>query len=192
MPNIPIFIEKHDVELILKWLKEDSDIAIISNCSFGEGKDRVWKWKASQPPKNLNDGYYQIWHIPSGKIFVEGVKRNDPDWVEVNNPFEEYEAYPYNNNREIQNLGNMPQFFEFEVRVKDSQNSDMVGLSNFSWIGSRYQKAPDSAKKWWSKLRRFITNNSTKINGNGINSDDSSKFFCFAHAYESIKKKPDL
>ena len=41
MPNIPILIEKNDVKLILAWLKEDSDIALINDCSVGDGKDRV-------------------------------------------------------------------------------------------------------------------------------------------------------
>jgi len=183
MPSIPIFLADQDLDALSEMLGSDSEIAIISSESEAP---KLKLWHAYDQLPLVSGKSYCLWHMPSGPVVVQGERKGDPDWIEVEDPFGGWLAYPYSNDWDLPNVGNKPQFFTLRIDVDDERNPGCLGLSHLSWIGSRYGSAPPQSTKWWRSLRTRVRKRSKLVYGNGINSHEECQFDCWPSAFAQI------
>ena len=103
MPSIPIFLADQDLDALSEMLGSDSEIAIISSESEAP---KLKLWHAYDQLPLVSGKSYCLWHMPSGPVVVQGERKGDPDWIEVEDPFGGWLAYPYSNDWD----GNPPIF----------------------------------------------------------------------------------
>ncbi len=164
MSELIVYATSHDGELIRNWINDDEDVAWIIRTSQS---GRQYAWRAQSRIDALLEQEYAIWHVKSGPLNIPSGKLGVPDAM-VPDPFV---GWQQTLDREDATApwfgGNLPgpYLFRFRVSGKDAPNS--LGRSGFYWALDRYKPigkpAHPDAKRWWFRLKRFISRNATEI-----------------------------
>lgn len=181
MAWLPMYLVKEDLDKLSLWLSEEGDIALIESVAKG-------KWQAKDSFVIAADGRYCLFHKLSGPLPLLGATYHDPD-QEIEDPFRGWQE-----NRAGADPG-CPYFgsghlsvFWLNVRLK---NKEVIGLSSFEWIGNHYAKigmrAPDSAKKWWGRLGRWVRKRSINIPREGALDGKDKEIWTFDGAMLEIE-----
>ncbi len=146
-----------DLPRIAAWLDADGDIAQI--VSIGENK-----WQARNNVELSAGGRWCLFHTACGPLPLLAAKNSDEPDSEIADPFAGWTE------RRPGAVPGTPYFgsghvaiFRFNVgRMRD-------GVCSFTveWIGDHYavlgRKAPDAAKQWWGRLKRFVLKDAVKV-----------------------------
>lgn len=146
-----------DLPAIEAWL--DGDGAIAQIVSEGEGK-----WRARMNVELGMPGRWHFFHIACGPLPLLMPKDSGEPDGEIADPFAGWTE------RRAGAEPTTPYFGPGHVGVfRFAIGREKEGVSNFTvqWIGDHYailgQKAPDAAKKWWGRLRRFLLKDAVKV-----------------------------
>jgi hypothetical protein len=194
MPNIPVYLEKQDIGPFMRVLSESFDFAFVVetpekgvNCKKGEKY-----WRATRGVSEFSDSSYTLWIIGSGPLLRPNPKLRGPDYLEVEDPFGGWCAHPYTNNEEVPGMGDTSRVVVLNLSTTSVRFPGMLGLSDFSWVGSRYEKPHDSAKIFWKGLQAMLKKTGKSVLGDGITSDAGSRFLALPCAYARIaESSPD-
>lgn len=172
MPSLSIFVDEQDAEVLLRWLSNEQDIAFIVPT---EPK----RWRAVSCVRELKDGNYSLWHIPSGSLPLLGTDNPSEiianpwsGWTELvtgreptqpyfgpGHPaeirlslFTRHQPYSQQERNEATILNGM--------RLGDK---DLMMSSSFQWIGNHYQVAPRQTHQWWRRLRRWVKSKAVRL-----------------------------
>ncbi len=173
MPWLQMYLVEEDVRLLCQLLDEDPDIALI--CAAGPGR-----WKAQRNVPTLRDGLHLFWHIPSGPIELEPTKVKGKNKL-VKNPFAGWKEIAKRSNPRAPWIGPGPLgIINLRIRRRAGRRGqfygvtnarprwvapahEVIGLTQCSWIGDYYEKAPKTTHKWWESLRRRVAKVAQRI-----------------------------
>lgn len=181
MPWLPLYIDLQDLETLSSWLNNEPDIAIIE--SIGEGH-----WQARSDISIIASGRYCLFHKMSGPLPLL-VKNWRGKEAVILDPFAGWREKRTGANPKLPYFGaGHPAIFWLNVRIK---NENEIEMSSFEWIGNHYsiigQPAPDAAKKWWNRLRRWVKKNSTHIPRTGEIDGVNKEIYAFESSLKKIK-----
>jgi len=201
MPWLLMYLLEDDVTELCSMLNADPEIALIRPADNR-------RWKAARDFPTLPDGRYVLWHIPSGPITLEPrkvkgrVKRiKDPfaGWTEIVKPSEPgvpwISAAPLGNIwlRIHRSAGSASQTFRptSMARPWTAPASEVIGRSEFHWIGNYYSivgdRAPRVTEQWWKSLRKRIAKVATQIPAAGPIARKPKEVWAFPQALEQIR-----
>ena len=181
MPWLPLYLAHDDLALISDWLSADEDIALITSTGPSE-------WKAVPNFDIRLSGRYCLYHKRCGGLPLL-TKTGDSPPETILNPFDGWKELRSGANPNLPYFGaGTPSIFWFNVRLEEN---GVIGLSSFEWIGNHYSiignSAPELAKKWWSKLRRWSKKNATRIPRSGAIKGDKPEIWTFGSALKEIE-----
>jgi len=164
MPSLMLYATSADAELIREWINADPDVAWIVKVAE---QNHTYEWKAVLALERLEQQAYSLWHRESGPLNIPSGSREVPDEI-VRDPFAGWrQTLPADGQTTPWFGGNLPGPYFFQFMEKGSEAPGSLGRSGFEWFADRYRSigkpAHPSAKRWWSKLRRFLIKNSTQI-----------------------------
>jgi hypothetical protein len=190
-----------DVAELCGMLNADPEIALIR--SDGSGC-----WKAHRDIPTLPDGEYALWHIPSGPITLEltspkgkGKRIRNPfaGWAEIVKPFVKgvpwFSAAPVGiiTLRIRRSAGKANQTFRPSslARPWTARASEVIGRSEFYWIGNYYSiigdRAPKVTEVWWKSLRKRIAKAANQIPASGPITRKPKEVWAFPQALQQIR-----
>ncbi len=150
MAIIKMYLLNEDLKSLSEFLCAEKDIALIK--SVGKGR-----WQAFTDFEITESGRHCLFHSAAGPLPLLAGNHGDPDGV-ISNPFEGWQENRAGANPKQPYFGSgHTAIFWLNVRLEDDGK---VSMSYFEWIGNHYsilgRPAPDVAKKWWARLRRWV------------------------------------
>lgn len=203
MPADYLYINQDDAKQLFEILNADPEIAflVVENQGHEMPEGPNYQYCKAYPtlePSSSNQDYV-IWHMPSGPVLRDYYDHeddskhsgyagiNDSPLAVIEDPFKGWVALkaadahiPYTHNK--------PQFFDLQVCFSDVRFPDLLPPSSFSWIGSYFEQAPESAKKYWQKIKRMIKKGAKPVYGDGKTMHKDSKVYCWPHAYQFFQQ----
>jgi hypothetical protein len=183
MSCICLHIAKEDVEFIKQWLIKTNEIAFIVPTGNG-------MCVAKKDVESLEDGEHRLWHINSGNIISYHTYETPYEVLSPYEPWSYVSRDPkHYRDSKVPYLGGAPiNIINFDLHTTGydeellKADPNVIGRSDFTWIGSRYEPAPEPINKFWKKLGNFVRKNATKGHESGLN------IYQFPHAKELIEK----
>lgn len=174
MGCIYMYVEEPDLDVLLRWLNEDDEVAFI----VANGPKR---WVAKKRIDNLNTNSTQaLWHIPFQWLplivdFSTHRMIEDPwsGWEEIRQGADPREPYFGPGCAGI-------------IWLDPKLNQTKIPISTFQWIGNYYGGATEETERWWKRLRKRMTRELPKL----PRTDDSSRkpeVFTFPSALKAIE-----
>ncbi len=193
MPWLPVFLDECDAKLLVHWLNQDEEIAFLVPAGRG-------KWKAVPSVADLKDGEYSLWHIPSRPLPLWS---GSYDQEIIANPWDGWtEPITGCNPITRPNSGvNCPGVILLELHTRHQPYSkqelreramlisllmrgkDIIIVSDFSWIGDRYQPAPSATHRWWRRLKYWVARQAIRLTPPG----ERWSFWAFPSAFQKMK-----
>ena len=165
MAEIIFYATKNDFDLIRLWINSEPDVAWIVKTSES---DLRYTWRAVSEIDEIIDGYtYAIWHIKSGALNVPSGSNDIPDAV-VADPFKGWTQNLKHSNATKPWFGaNLPGPFSIKFCDIGREAAGSLGRSGVHWLGDHFKSidrpAENDTKKWWQKLKRFVSKNATEV-----------------------------
>ncbi len=181
MPWLPLYLDHKDLQLSSQWLSSEEDIALIESAGPGD-------WKAVLDFEISKSGRYCLFHKNSGPLPLLTANSEEADEVIVD-PFKGWSERRAGANPSFPYFGaGHPAIYWLNVRINPG---GQIGFSSFEWIGNHYsiigQPAPEPAKRWWNRLRRWVKKNAERIPRSGSIEGAHSEVWAFPAALEAIK-----
>jgi hypothetical protein len=192
MPWLPIFVDEHDAKLLIYWLNQEEEIAVL--VSAGRGK-----WKAVSSVTDLKDGEYSLWHIPSEPL---------PLWCGnshqgiIVNPWDGWTEELSGSSLTTPNSGvNHPGVIRLTLNTRHQpyskqeltklttpngrlmRDTDILSFSDFQWIGNRYGGAARQTHQWWRRLKYWVSCQAVRLTPCGVR----WSFWAFPSAFCQLK-----
>ena len=156
MAALYLYLDPRDVETLSGWLNLEEDLAQIR--SDGPGR-----WIASSDIDVTTPGRHCLFQTRSGPLPLLGAKSAAGHWSDdvepVTDPFAGWTERRTGQNPDLPYFGPGHQavfWFNCSTSWRPGRGP---ARSTFEWIGNRYAgldgPAPDPAKKWWARLRRW-------------------------------------
>lgn len=146
-----------DLPRIEAWLDAEDDIAQI--VSIGENK-----WQARRVVELTIGGRWCLFHTACGPLPLLASRDSEEPDEDIADPFAGWTE------RRPGAVPGTPYFGSGHVaifRLNVGPVHDDVSYFTVQWIGDRYsilgRKAPDAAKKWWARMRRFVLKDAVKV-----------------------------
>ena len=181
LPWLPLYLAYDDLTLISNWLSADEDIALITSTGPSE-------WKAVSNFDITVTGKYCLYHKRSGGLPLLPKTGNSAPEI-IQNPSDGWREQRSGANPNLPYFGaGTPSVFWFNVRMEEN---GVIGLSSFEWIGNHYSiignSAPELAKKWWNKLKRWSKKNAVRIPRSGAIEGAKPEIWTFRAAFKEIE-----
>jgi hypothetical protein len=162
MSEFIVYASWVDIESIRRFINDDPDVAWIIKA---KQDGCVYHWLARSTIESIAEQDYAIWHINSGPLNIPSGSVGTSDAV-VADPFK---GWSQTLDSELYSApwfgGNLPGPFSFHFRESGKEAPNSLGRSGFFWDLDRYKAigkpAHPDAKRWWQRLRRFLTKNTT-------------------------------
>jgi len=182
MPWLPFYASGSDFDIVRNHINATSEFCYL--VSAGPGR-----WKAVPSLNEFDCRRIGIWHVPSGALPLLRSEREIPGSVED----------PYLGWTELRRGADSstPYFGAghsgvFWLNVHAATHPDLgkqvVGLSSFEWIGSRYRVAGNDGKPEaetaWKRLGRWMAKSAKKVPRGGTGEPSSPEIWAFPHAAE--------
>jgi hypothetical protein len=169
MPAFAVYINFHDLDIIMGWLNNDIDISFIVS-------DGSHKWRAVETIDKWKNRIYCLWHRDSGLPLI----RKDKSSIAVPDPWAGWTEEVTGANSHMPYFGpGYPGIYWLYVRCTSTKRPENIGISYFEWIGNYFKKAgceaPQIAQKWWNHLRGWVKKNAIQIPVEGEWDDRSAK-----------------
>ncbi len=176
MAWLPMYLIDKDLESLFEFISAEKDIALIK--SVGKGR-----WQAFTDFEIKDSGRYCLFHTGAGPLPLLVENHGDTDG-EITNPFEGWQEKRAGADPSQPYFGaGHPAIFWLNARLKEDGK---VGMSSFEWIGNHYAQigrpAPDTAKKWWGRLGRWVRKQSFKIPRQGPLDGNGKEIWAFSGA----------
>lgn len=182
MPYLPMYISGSDIQLVLKHLEEDSEVAFI----VSEGPRRFRAQRTAAP---LTNNEYLLWHVPTGPL-PEFMGAKKPDrWIV--DPFAGWEQTSALGPDGLPSVGahqvtimqlwvrpttNMTNVWHGELgpdqhfipRPPDPNGyGPPIGISSLCWTGNYWNilgaGALETTERWWQRFRRWTKKNARRV-----------------------------
>jgi len=180
MPWLPFYANADDATAVLSWLAKEEEIAFIVRTRPG--------WLTAVPQvESLADGRYCLWNVLSGPLPYYRLRRGlfgkRQVCETVLDPWAGWEETVTSATGEPWFGGGHAGIFWLNMQTQSVEKAGGIGLSGFEWIGSRWRPAPPCAAKWWKCVRKWMEQNSQKIDRRSGSGD---KAFAMAGAHAAI------
>ena len=158
-----MYLYEADVTLLLDRLNSDPEIAVLDH-----------NWIAVPDVKDVRDGSYMLWHVPSGPLPLTNPVALHPGVIQL----------------DLHRWGTVCNS-QGEKRFPFDRSPDVIGMSCFGWIGNRYRPiglpASPATEKWWNRLRRWVAKMAIRIPRWGPIESTDPEIYAFPCAYKAIK-----
>lgn len=182
MGCLPMYLVEEDLKILSDFLRSENSISLIK--SVGEGH-----WRAFSDFEINESGRYCLFHSEVGPLPLLAKRDSGEADGEIADPFEGWqEKRTCSDPRQPFFGAGHPAIFWLNVRLRVEGK---VGLSSFEWIGNQYANigypAPDVAKKWWGRLRRWVTKRSCRVPRFGALDGDRKEVWTFGGAMSEFE-----
>ena len=156
---------KRDFEIIRNWINAEPNIAWIIKAGQS---DNVYIWRAVNEITDIADNHAcAIWHTKSGSLNIPSGQPGVPDTI-ILDPFKGWSQTLENTKATQPWFGsNLPGPYSVRFSSEGKEKIDAIGRSEFCWQGDYFKSigkpAHPEAKKWWQRLKRFISQNSETV-----------------------------
>ena len=181
-----------DTDVLRTWLnREDSVAWIIKAGRSGQGH----RWRATDSLDALSAGEYYLWHKASGPLNIPSGSIDVPAEV-VRDPYSGWSQHLAETDALCPWFGaNLPGPFFFKFTPHGREAPGSIGRSGFNWPGDYYRPignpALPAAKRWWTRLGRFVRMQSTGIPWPSPGRAGRSLAYAFPDAYaEMLRSRP--
>lgn len=188
MSEIFIVATLSDAESIRTWINAEPDIAWLIKV----GQDgRRYKWQAVAELAVLHEQRYALWHTKSGPLNIPSGSPSVAD-ARVANPFQGWLQTLEDSSAQAPWFGgNLPGPYVLNLRPSGHDNEWPIGVSQFYWAADHFnligKGAHPEAKRWWARLRRFISKNSIQMPLPGPSPSRRLKAYVFPDALVQIR-----
>lgn len=164
MPNLIVYATRKDSESLRDWLNESAEVAWIVKIRELE---KHYQWKAVNAIDTIHQQAYSLWHVESGPLSVPSGKQRQSVTV-IDDPFHGWEQVLTEANATCPWFGdNLPGPYTFVFAEDGIEKPGNLARSEFSWLADRYKSigkpAHPKAKRWWSKLKRYLERSTIQI-----------------------------
>lgn len=171
-----MYLDSNDLSVLSDWLNNEDDITIIQSTGPNQ-------WQAFDEISINSSGRYCFYHKKSGPLPL--IEKNSSDkHISIEDPMK---GWILNRRSPYFGAGH-PAIFWLNIHL---ENDPIIGLSSFEWIGNHYaisgSPAPDVAKKWWNRLRRWVKKQSGHIPRYGPINEGKNEIYAFKSALKKIE-----
>jgi hypothetical protein len=164
MPDLLVYATRKDSEALRSWLNESDEVAWIVKV---REVDKHYQWKAVNAIDTIDQQAYSLWHVESEPLSVPSGKQGQPDAV-IEDPFQGWEQELSEANATCPWFGGiLPGPYSFVFAEDGIEKPGNLARSEFSWSADRYKAigkpAHPKAKRWWSKLKRYLERSTIQI-----------------------------
>lgn len=164
MAHVMMYLAPQDCSLLVDRLNADGEIHALVRSPIG--------WIATSEIETLPAGRLVLWHAPSGP------PRLPPFDAEIDDPFVGWTPNIQGADPSTPYFGaGEPRTFVLDNR-SDPLGGGLIRISGIEWIGNHYaaigNPAPEGAKRWWSRLGRWLAKVATKVPRGGTGSGKPS------------------
>jgi hypothetical protein len=186
MSELIVYATHKDADAICAWINAETNIAWIVKVAQ-EGHS--YQWRAVESIESISEQSYALWHIGSEPLNIPSGHRDVPDAI-VANPFQGWSQTLETTRATAPWFGSaLPGPYVFRFAESGRETSRSLGRSGFSWAMDRYKSigkpAHPNAKRWWSRLRRFLAQSSTQI---AWSSSSAARAYVFPDALFQINQ----
>jgi len=197
VPSLSFFIDKQDLDLLVRRLNADPEIAFIVLDKSRESDHRSSRWwKAVRTVVVISDGSHSLWHVPAGPLLQVSIPTGIVPVIglrppPIPDPWEGWfgpagfgsGCHPWIR------LELWTRHCSYTHEERDSgqplasfwlDDRDMLVVSDFQWTGNHFGPAPPQTQRWWKRMRGWIDRTAVRLEG-------TSGFWAFPSALQKLK-----